>query len=167
MDKFSIELAKFKEELFLVSGDIKNAYYERALTKIHELIVNYPNRAEPYYELGRMAYNFWRNEDAEENYLKALKADPDYFPTYTQYALVLIKEGRFDEASSVLENAKTLRNREDSDIYFYLGMLFQHQGNIDEAIHNYTLSVQYAINEGQMELGIKFSNACKELRGWD
>jgi len=167
MDKVNIELAKFKEELFLVAGDVKNAYYERALNKIHELIVNHPNRAEPYYELGKMSYNFWRNEDAEENYLKALKADPNYFPTYTQYSLILIKEGRFDEALSVLENAKTLRNREDSDIYFYMGMLFQHQGNYDEAIQQYTLSIQHAINEIQLELGMKFVNACKEIRGWD
>ncbi len=167
MDKVNIELAKFKEELFLVSGDVKNAYYERALNKIHELIVNHPNRAEPYYELGKMSYNFWRNEDAEENYLKALKADPNYFPTYTQYSLILIKEGRFDEALSVLENSRTLRNREDSDIYFYMGMLYQHQGNYDEAIQNYTLSMQHAINENQLELGLKFVNACKEIRGWD
>lgn len=167
MDKLNIELAKFKEELFLVSGDVKNAYYERALTKIHELIVNYPKRAEPYFELGKLSYNFWRNEDAEENYIKALQADPNYFPTYTQYALILSKEGRFDEAISVLENAKTIRNRDDSDLYFYFGMVYQHQGNFDEAIKQFTLSVQYAINESQIDLGLKFANACREVRGWD
>lgn len=31
MNPFSVELAKFKEEIFLVQNDIKSAYYERAI----------------------------------------------------------------------------------------------------------------------------------------
>jgi tetratricopeptide (TPR) repeat protein len=167
MDPLTIELAKYKEEIYLVSSDVKSAYYERAITKIHELIVNHPNRAEAYYELGRMAYNLWRNDEAESNYIKALKANPDFFPTYTQYALILIKESRFDEAQAILERAKTIRNREDSDIYFYLGMLFQHKGDLESAIENYTHAIHYCINEAQIDLNLKFIRACKELRGWE
>lgn len=167
MDPLTVELAKYKEEVYLVSNDVKNAYYERAITKIHELIVNYPNRAEAYYELGRLSYNLWRNQDAEANYIKALNADPNFFPTYTQYALILIKESRFDEAQAILERAKTLRNREDSDIYFYLGMLFQHKGELGEAIESYTHAIHYCINESQIDLNLKFIRACKELRGWE
>lgn len=167
MNPITTDLAKFKEEIYIVQNDINSAYYERAITKIHELIVNFPNRAEPYYELGRMAYNFWRNDEAESNYIKGLNADPEYFPTYTQYALILIKECRFDEAETLLNKATKLKNREDSDIYFYRGMLFQHKGELDSAIENYTNAIHYCINESQIDLNLKFIRACKELRGWE
>jgi tetratricopeptide (TPR) repeat protein len=167
MKPLSSELAKFKEEIFIVQNDVKSAYYERAINRLFELVVLYPNQAEPFYELGKLAYNFWRNDEAENYYIKALKADPEYFPTYTQYALILIKEHRFDEAEALLQNSKKLRNREDSDIYFYLGMLFQHKGELDLAIENYTSGINVSINESQIDLNLKFIRACKELRGWE
>lgn len=167
MKRIDSALAKFKEEMYLITQDINQAYYERAMNKIYELIVHHPDRAEPYYELGRISYNFWRNDEAETNYKKALEIDPEYFPTYTQYSLILIKEGRFDEAELILNRAKTIRNREDADIYFYLGMLYQHKGELDSAIQSYTNAINYSINEAQIDLNLKFIRACKELRGWE
>ncbi len=167
MKKIDATLGKFKEEIYLVQQDVKQAYYERAINKLHELIVHYPDRAEPYYELGKMAYNFWRNDEAEENYKRALEIDPEYFPTYTQYCLILIKENRFDEAEKLLRRAMNTRNREDSDINFYYGMLFQHRGDLDLAIEFYTKGINFSINESQIDLNLKFIRACKELRGWE
>lgn len=167
MKKITSELAKFKEEMYLILQDVNQAYYERAVNKIYELIVLYPNRAEPYYELGRIAYNFWKNDEAEANYLKALEIDKEYFPTYTQYALILIKSGRYNEAELILNNALNLVNKEDSDIYFYFGMLYQHKGDLTEAIKSYTKGINYSINESQIDLNLKFIRACKELRGWE
>lgn len=167
MKRIDTTLAKFKEEIYLVQQDINQAYYERALNKIHEMIVHNPDRAEPYYELGRISYNFWRNDEAELNYIKALEIDPEYFPTYTQYSLILIKDGRFDEADLILRRAMKLRNREDADIYFYFGMLYQHKGELDSAIQSYTHAINYSINESQIDLNLKFIRACKELRGWE
>lgn len=167
MRKIDAVLGKLKEELYLVQQDINQAYYERALNKIYELIVLNPDRAEPYYELGRIGYNFWRNDEAESNFKKALEIDPEYFPTYTQYALILIKEGRFEEAEHLLLKAMKLRNREDSDIHFYMGMMYQHKGELDAAIASYTQGINYSINENQIDLNLKFIRACKELRGWE
>lgn len=167
MARIDSTLAKFKEELYLVQQDINQAYYERAINKIYELIVHHPDRAEPHYEMGRIAYNFWRNDEAELNYIKALEIDPEYFPTYTQYSLVLIKDGRFDEADLLLRRAMKLRNREDSDIYFYYGMLYQHKGEMDNAIEAYTRAINFSINESQIDLNLKFIRACKEVRGWE
>ncbi|MES2799029.1 MAG: hypothetical protein V4638_03370 [Bacteroidota bacterium] len=158
---------KFKEDMYLISQDINQAYYERAITKCQDLIVKWPNRAEPHYELGRISYNFWRNDQAEINYKNALEADPEYFPTYTQYSLILIKEGRFEEASYLLERAKLLRNKEDADIHFYYGMLYQHQNDLDQAVLSYKKAINFSINETQIELNLKFIRACIELRGWE
>ncbi len=161
------ELARFKEQMYVVSLDIKDKYYERAITKLNELLVMHANRPEIYYELGKLCYNNWDNEGAEKNYLKALEVDPNYFPTYTQYALILIKERNYAEAEALLNKAKKLRNKEDSDIYFYLGMLFQHQGDLEKAIEAYTQSLYYSINEAQIDSAMKFIKVCKELRGWE
>ncbi|MES2588944.1 MAG: tetratricopeptide repeat protein [Bacteroidota bacterium] len=167
MDPINAHLTKFKEEIYIAQADVKSAYYERALNKLHELIVNYPEKAEPFYELGQMAYSFWRNDEAEANYVKALQANPDYFPTYTAYAFILIKELRYDEAEGLLENAKKLRSRDDADIFFYFGMLYQHKGEVDQAIAFFNKAIQHSINVTQIELNLKFINACKELRGWE
>jgi tetratricopeptide (TPR) repeat protein len=167
MNPITAQEAKFKEEIFLVQNDVKSAYYERAINKLHELIVLNPGKAEPYYELGQIAYNFWRNDEAESNYSKALANDPEYFPTYTAYAFILIKEKRFSEAETLLENAKKIRNRDDADIYFYLGMLNQHKGEVDQAIAHFNTAIQHSINQNQIDLNIKFIAACKELRGWE
>lgn len=161
------ELAKFKEEIYLVQSDVKSAYYERSVNRLHELIVLYPDRAEPFYELGQLSYNFWKNDAAESYYIRALRADPEYFPTYTQYALILIKEQRFDEAEALLEQSKRLHTREDADIAFYFGMLFQHKGDLDKAVEMYQESIRLSINVSQIELGQKFMRACKDLRGWE
>ena len=167
MNPFSVELAKFKEEIYLVQNDIKSAYYERAIARLNELVILHPSQAEPLYELGKMAYNFWRNDEAEGFYIRALKADPEYFPTYTQYALILIKAQRFDEAEGLLESSKKLINREDADIYFYYGMLFQHKGQLENAISSYKSAINLSINESQIDLNLKFIRACIELRGWE
>jgi tetratricopeptide (TPR) repeat protein len=166
MKQMDAEMAKLKEEMYLIQSDVKSAYYERAIKRLNELIVLYPNSAEPFYELGKMAYNFWRNDEAEHYYIKALKADPEYFPTYTQYTLILIKEGRFDEAEALLNQSLRLRNREDSDIHFYFGMLYQHKGDMDRAIQSYNSGIMVSINESQIEMNMKFINACKAVRGW-
>lgn len=162
-----IEEAKMREQLYLISLDIKDKYFERAIGKINELLISHPNRAELHYELGKMAYDGWDNETAERHYKKALEVNPNYFPTYTQYALVLIKEQRYAEAEFLLNRAKNLRNREDSDIYFYIGLMHQNQGSLDQAIEAYTQSLYFSINNTQIDSAMKFIQVCKELRGWE
>lgn len=163
MNPITTELAKFKEEIYLVQSDIKNAYYERAMNRLHDLIADYPRKAEPFYELGQLAYNFWRNDEAERYYVQALKADPDYFPTYTAYAFILIKEQRFDEAEGMLAHARRLRSKDDADIYFYHGMLNQHRGEVNAAIECYNKAIRHSINQNQIDLYLKFLAACKAL----
>ncbi len=167
MESLNSRLAKFKEEIYIAQADVKAAYYERAINKLHELVVNYPEKAEPYYELGQMAYSFWRNDEAELNYVKAIKADPEYFPSYTAYAFILIKNQRYDEAEGLLENARKLKSKDDSDIFFYFGMMYQHKGDVDQAIAYFNKAIQHSINVNQIDLNLKFINACKELRGWE
>lgn len=165
MKHIDSELGKFKEDLYLIQQDVKQAFYERAINKIHELMVHHPDKAEPYYEMGRISYNFWRNDEAELNYRKALEIDPEYFPTYTQYALILIKEGRSDEAEELLLHSFKLRNRDDADTYFYLGLLYQQKKELDKAIEAFEKAVLFSINETQIDLNMKFIRACKEIRG--
>ena len=161
------KFGKFKEEMFLIQQDVNAAFFERAINRIEDLIERFPDRAEPYYEMGRLSYNFWRNDEAEKNYCKAIEIDPTYFPTYTQFALILIKAARFDEAEALLIKSQTIQSREDSDIYFYFGMLYQHKGELDNAITSYKKAIGCCINESQIDLNLKFIRACIELRGWE
>lgn len=161
------DFASFKEKLYLISLDIRDKYFERAVDKINNLIATFPERAEPHYELGKMSYDSWNNADAELHYKKALEIDPNYFPPYTQLSLVYIKERRYREAEELLMRSKKLRNKEESDIYFYMGLMHQNQGNLDEAIDAYTQSLYFSINETQIDSAMKFIRVCKELRGWE
>lgn len=161
------DTAVFNDQLYNITLDIRDRYLERALGKINELILKYPNRPELHYELGKSLYNDWNNASAEMHYNKAMEVDANYFPTYTQYALVLIKERRYREAEDILNRALRLRNKEDSDVYFYFGMMHQHQGQLDQAIEAYTQSLYYSINDSQIDSALKFIRVCKELRGWE
>ena len=158
------KIARLKEEIYLVSLDVKDKYYQKALTKIQDLITTFPERAEPYYELGRFCYDNWLSEDAEANYQKALKIDPEYFPTYREYCFLLIKSGRYDDAINIIEKAFTLKTKEISDIYFYLGLAYQHKDEIEEAIDNYKLSLRHSANEKQISSARAFLETCLDLK---
>lgn len=164
MDRDIKDLARFKEQMYLVSIDIRDKYIERAINKIEELIRIHPDRAEPYYELGKLSYNNWNNQEAEKHFKKALVLDAEYFPTYTQYALVLIKDKRFFEAETLLSKAKNLKNKEESDINFYLGLLYQHQKQLDKAIAAYKDSLYFSISNEHVDSALKFIEVCKALK---
>lgn len=159
-----LEVAKLKEEIYLISLDIKDKYYQKAIHKINDLIKVYPDRAEPYYELGRLCYDNWQNAEAELNYKTALEKDAQYFPSYREYAFLLIKTGRYDEAIAVIEKAFVLPNKEISDIYFYLGLAHQHKGELDEAMSNFKQSLQFSANENQIKSARNFLENCIEIK---
>ncbi len=157
-------IARLKEEIYLVSLDVKDRYYQKALNKIQDLMAAYPDRAEPYYEMGRFCYDNWANVEAEENYQKAMKIDPNYFPVYREYCFLLIKIGRYDDAIGIIERAFDLPNKEMSDIYFYLGLANQHKDNIDEAIANFKQALRYSGNENQINSATNFLEMCLALK---
>jgi hypothetical protein len=66
-----------------------------------------------------------------------------------------------------LESASKLKSKDDSDIFFYFGMMHQHKGDMDQAIAYFNKVIQHSIHVNQIDLNLKFINACKELRGWE
>ena len=157
-------IARLKEEVYLVSLDLKDKYYQKALNKIEDLINAYPDRAEPHYEMGRFCYDNWQNEEAIKQYQTALEKDPGYFPVYREYAFLMIKIGNYDEALDLLERSFDLKAKEISDIYFYLGLAYQHKDEIDLAIDNYKQSLRYSGNENQIKSARNFLEMCLELK---
>jgi len=150
--------------MYLVSIDIREKYIERAINKIEEIIQHHPDRAEPHYELGRLAYIHSNIQEAEEHFKKALAIDEEFFPSYTQYALVLIKGKRFSEAEKLLNKSKNLQNKEDSEIYFYLGLLYQHQKLVDQAIAAYQDALCYSLSIENATSAMKFIEVCEALK---
>lgn len=163
MEPITAEFAKFKEEIFLVQSDINSAFYERATNKLEDLVAKYPDRAEPYAELGKIAYNFRNHAEAERNLLLAIQADPDYFPPYLQYAVILIRERRFEAAENLLKSAESLRHSESAELYFYFGLLYQHQENFTTAIAYFSKSLRCSFNDTQAKPALDFIRNCQEL----
>lgn len=163
MEPITAEFAKFKEEIFLVQSDINSAFYERATNKLDDLVAKYPDRAEPYAELGKIAFNFRNHAEAERNLLLAIQTDPDYFPPYLQYAVILIKEKRFEAAEKLLKTAESLRHCEAAELYFYFGLLYQHQEKLETAIAYFSKSLRSSFNESQARPALDFIRNCQEL----
>jgi hypothetical protein len=46
-------------------------------------------------------------------------------------------------------------------------MLYQHKGQLENAISSYKSAINVSINESQIDLNLKFIRACIELRGWE
>jgi serine/threonine protein kinase/Flp pilus assembly protein TadD len=91
-----------------VTGDLEKS------EEVYTLAVqNYPTSAGPYNHLGNNDVSLGRNEQAVDDFRKAMTLDPTRAATYTNLARALLALDRVDEAASVLADAKKRGLRTD------------------------------------------------------
>lgn len=110
----------------LAGGDIKKKPFN-LLTRLRTALPLKQARA----AARRMAW-----PQAEENYRKILKQDPDQVRCLVQCGHALREQGKAEEAVDCYRRALLLTPR-DPDIYIYLGAALKHLGRIDSALGAY------------------------------
>jgi adenylate cyclase len=97
--------------------------------------------AEPYSVLAIInTFYYWNWKEAEQNFKHALQINPSSSMIHTNYSIMLIFTGRYDEAISEAKRAKEL----DPLSYFTntrSGMIFYFAGQFDRAIEEYQMSL--------------------------
>jgi tetratricopeptide (TPR) repeat protein len=82
-------------------------------------------------------------EKAEEHYRAAVMLNPNQFPdAYYNYGMVLMKEGKLDEAEGAFSKALEI-NPSFADAHNNLGFLLERQGKFAEAIAEYKKAVEH------------------------
>ncbi len=76
-------------------------------------------------------------KNAQIHFEKALSLNKDCFECFNNLGLVKVKLEKFTEAHTHFSDALTL-NKNYADAYFNTAVLFEREGNIEEAVSNYT-----------------------------
>ncbi len=99
-----------------------------------------PNLAQAYEEMAEVDYHLDREQEALQNYAKAIDTKPDELQYYPPYADLLLRLGYQDQAEQVLREGLT--NAKDADkhlfaIHSLLGSINEMKKNIPGAITEY------------------------------
>lgn len=151
------------EELFnLADLDIRDGYYEEAVRKLEEILVEDPTFGKAYNHLG------WLNETklqdyekAESFYQKALQTAPNYPAVYSNYSVLLSNLGKFDVLTNVLEQGLTTPGVDKSLMYNEFGIMNELQGDFSKAIEYYTKCAKTTLVKDTMDRAMLSIERCK------
>jgi Flp pilus assembly protein TadD len=90
--------------------------------------------------------------DAEGHFKQSLALDPDSSRHRVAYGWLLMKQSRYSEAATQLENA--VSKSPDAMAYFYLGSVFEQEHQFDKATDAYrkTLTLAPGLQQAQVRL---------------
>ena len=114
-----------------------------------------PKIADTHYMLGSISQIQDRFEDTAHHFRKALELDPDHEFACRDLCYVLFQLGKIEDAKEVIAEG-IARNTGIPDYHYYLGNLYMHTGELDNAAACYgtTLSIQPAYVGAHFNIGI-------------
>jgi tetratricopeptide (TPR) repeat protein len=112
---------------------------------LKEAINKDPNMAQAYEELAEVDYHLDREQEALQNYAKAIEIKPDELQYYPPFADLLLRLGFQDQAEQILREA--LNNGKPGDKHLFavhslLGSINESKKNIPGAISEYEAAKQ-------------------------
>jgi len=120
-----------------------------------------PNKVRPYYNLGEAQAKRQKNDEAIQNYLKALQIKPDG-PTHNNLGLLLAEQGRINEA--IEHYHKALQIKPDfARAHNNLAISLVAQDKTDEAEEHYRKALRYKPDNADVynNLGILYTKQNK------
>ena len=105
---------------------------ENTHKKQDKKIVSFNPDGEFYYAKGIQAIQRDRFEDAQRYLKRASELSPDNPLILMQYAVLIMEDGRFEEAHELLMRAHTI-DSEETEIIFYLAEIHAHMGMLRDA----------------------------------
>lgn len=129
---------KDKAEYYIVLG---NAYYEKsdpgkAMTNYTQALELANNKAEIYALIGNLWSRTKRNDQlAQENFAKAVAADPNYAMTYKYWADYDVRTQKYNEAATHLQKYIELTGNNDADSQFNLARIAFYAKDYDKTLN--------------------------------
>ena len=105
---------------------------DRAQKDLEKAVQVYPQYAEAWYQLGRMQ-EASNPQGAQNSFLKATAADPNYLPPYEHLAALAVQQQKYSELLDYTNHALQLDPRGTPKLWYYNAMANHNLGHDDVA----------------------------------
>jgi tetratricopeptide (TPR) repeat protein len=105
------------------------------------------------------------NRLAEKHFLLAIKFEPEYTPTYINYAYLLRDEHRLDELEILLNTALKVKGINRCTVYDEFGSLYELRGDYKQAIVFYKKAISLCLNDKLISDLSNHIKRCKKKKG--
>ncbi len=116
-----------------------------------QLIVQFPNRPEPYHRLGVVADRQKRHRAAEALYAQAIRRTPADPEVFNDLGYCYFRQGKLEKAESALRKAVAC-SPSNSRYRNNLGMVYGHQGRHEQALEEF----RHAGSESDAQYNLAF-----------
>lgn len=137
------------EEMFLEADKaFDNGEHTEGKKMLEQILREEPSFGRAHNHLGWLYKNRYQdNGKAEKHYLLAIKFEPEYTPTYINYAYLLRDEDRLDELETLLNNALKIKGMNKCNVFDEFGSLYELRGDYKNAIGYYKKAITYCLND--------------------
>lgn len=130
-------LKQYKKAISL----IKESKWEEASKILEELIKEYPDNANFYYDLAIVRKEQKKTQEAFALLKKAIELKPHFPAAYKTMGIILAKEGKFKEAIPFLEEAYK-QNPSDPEVMFNRGVCYRNLGENEKALQSFLKAIE-------------------------
>lgn len=134
------------EQLFFEADRLIEAdQIAEAMALLEELVRDHPDFGKAYNHLGFVYETKYKDPARAEHYYRmCLDLSPDYPAVYLNYAILLNTQERFEELEALLQMGLECPGINKPKLYNEFGIMYEIQGQYEQAIQAYGLCVQYA-----------------------
>ena len=158
-------LTKLEEMLDQANLDIKDGLYEQASNKLEKIIDIDPDFGKAYNHLGYLyEVKFKEYEKGETLYKLCLEKSPMYPAVYYNYAVLLSTLGKYPELKDLLDRAMNIPGITKSTIYNEYAIMYEQQGQLDEAIEHYRKAGLNTLDKGVLDRAKSSIERCKSKK---
>jgi tetratricopeptide (TPR) repeat protein len=126
----------------------QQAAQERALGEYRQSQAANGERAESHTNLGTLAVDERRLDEAEREYRQALRLDPSFLPAYVNLGDVLRMQGRDEEGERVLEQALGVAPK-NAHVHHALGLLLVRRQRLAEALPHLSQAASLELHDAR------------------
>lgn len=137
----------------------KQGELDKALEFIKKASLDAPGEPDYYFEIGNLLANKQEIESAKNNYLQALKLEPDHAPSLLELGVIELHSGALQESFEYLLQYIKLKP-DDSIAYNNIGCIMAMSGNLDKAIEYFEKTIE--LNPEQVDAISNLANIYTE-----
>ena len=132
-----------------------------AWTTLNGIIYEFPQYGPAYNHKGWLCHKILNEgEEARKYFELALKYDPEYHPTYSNYISLLNKLNELQELENLIKKALLVKGIDKVNIYNELGLLQEKTQKFDAAINSYLEAIKYSLQNDEISILNDSVNRC-------
>ena len=160
-----LQQQRLDDMFFEADALIREKKITEAMSVLEGILIESPDYGKAYNHLGWIHETYYKDfVRSEENYRKCIAYKPEYTPVYTNLSITLSTLGKFKEQEELLANAINVIGIEKAGIYNEMGIMYELQGQYDNAIKHYKIAAQHTLVNLNLETYIGSIDRCKKKK---